>query len=207
MNGISERPTETAPTAGATVAVPRSPRAHSRYRAWGTISYAIVGVYLFLLLVVVFLFPPGSSTLTSWAPWFLILLIVALLARYLTTRYRIDDQYLHAVRFLGGVRVRLERVRRIEYSSLRDLSATAGVFGAWGWRGRMWSPFIGRFSAIYTDPAHGLLVTSVEDGPLYLSPRHPDQFARELSRRVRSYQGQLAVDVGDPSPAPLSTEG
>ena len=155
----------------------------------------------------VFLIPPGSPTVTWWGPWILIILIVALLARYLSTQYRIDDQYLHAVRFLGGARVRLERVRRIEYSSLRELSASTGMFGGWGWRGRMWSPFIGRFSAIYTDPAHGLLVTTSEDDSLYLSPRHADRFARELSRRVRSYHGRLAVDVGDPSPAPPPTEG
>lgn len=63
----------------------------------------------------------------------------------------------------------------------------------------MWSPTIGQFDAIYTDPAKGLLVTAGEV-PLYLSPRDPDEFARELSRRVRSYTGPLQVDVGYPTP-------
>ena len=61
----------------------------------------------------------------------------------------------------------------------------------------MWSPLIGRFNAVYPDSAVGILVTAGEV-PLYLSPRDPAEFARELSRRVRSYSGRLSVDVGDP---------
>jgi hypothetical protein len=125
------------------------------------------------------------------------------LVRYLSTTYSIDGVYLHAWRLLGGVRVRLDRVRRIEYVSLRDLSPTGGIFGSWGWRGRMWSPLIGRFDAIYTDGARGILVTAGEF-PLYFSPHNPDAFARELSRRVRSYTGRLAVDVGDPLGSPAA---
>jgi hypothetical protein len=108
-----------------------------------------------------------------------------------------DDLQLRAWRLLGGVRLRLDQVRRIEYVSLRDLSPTGGILGSWGWRGRMWSPVIGRFNSIHTDAANGLLITSSEDS-LYISPRDQVGFARELSRRVRSYTGRLAVDVGDP---------
>ena len=48
--------------------------------------------------------------------------------------------------------------------------------------------------AIYTD-SRGLLVTG-GSVPLFLSPHDPTAFARELSRRVRSYTGPLEVDVG-----------
>ena len=65
----------------------------------------------------------------------------------------------------------------------------------------MWSPSIGKFDAVYTDPAKGILV-SEGDVPLYISPVNLPEFARELSRRVRSYTGRLAVDVGDPLGSP-----
>ena len=70
----------------------------------------------------------------------------------------------------------------------------------------MWSPRVGPFDAIYSDPAHGLLVTAGEI-PVYISPVDIDGFARELSRRVRSYTGPLAVDVGGPNPAGAQTTG
>lgn len=141
---------------------------------------------------------PNSAVIVYWwAPWFLAALIVVMLARYLSTTYRIDDVELRARRLMGGRRIRLADVRQIEYTSLRDLSPGGTFVGGWGWRGRMWSPRIGRFDTVHTDAAFGLLVTA-EDVPLYLSPRDPEAFARELSRRVRSYTGRLAVDVGDP---------
>ncbi len=136
-----------------------------------------------------------------WAPWAIGIFLVASLGRYLSTSYRVDDTSLSAWRLLGGRRVRLDEVRKIEYASLRDLAPTGGLLGSWGWRGRMWSPVVGRFDSIYTDASRGLLV-SAGDVPLYISPRDPDAFARELSRRVRSYSGRLAVDVGDPHAAP-----
>ena len=117
------------------------------------------------------------------------------LVRYATTNYRIDDSYLYARRILGSRRVPLAEIRKIELMRLRDLSPT-GFFGSWGYRGRMWSPFIGELDAIYTDPT-GLLVT--EGGvPLFISPHDPEEFARELSRRVRSYTTALTVDDGLP---------
>ena len=93
----------------------------------------------------------------------------------------------------------LEEVRRIEYSSLRDLAPTGGWFGvgSWGWRGRMWSPEVGEFDSVYTDAARGLLVTAGTH-PLYLSPSDLEEFAKELSRRVRSSPARCAKDVGSP---------
>jgi hypothetical protein len=157
----------------------------------------VVGTYVFLLLIVVLILPGSASAAFRWVPYALALFLVAALARYLSTSYRIDDLNLRAWRILGGRRVRLEEVRRIEYASLRDLSPT-GYFGAWGWRGRMWSPVIGRFDSVHTEASLGLLITA-GDVPVYISPRDPEGFARELSRRVRSYTGRLAVDVGDPT--------
>lgn len=170
--------------------------AGGRYRAWGRISYSIVGAHLFLLVIILVLL--GRTTmLAGWVSWAIGILLVGSLVRYLSTHYRIDDMHLVAARFLGGVRIRLDQVRRIEYVSLRDLAPTTGLFGSWGWRGRMWSPQIGWFESAYTDSVRGLLITA-GDFPLYLSPRDPEAFARELSRRVRSYSGRLSVDVGDP---------
>jgi hypothetical protein len=165
-----------------------------RYHDRGKISPWNVGAYVVLLLIIVLIF--RESTAQFWVPYVLVATVVLLLARYLSTRYVIDDTYLHARRFLGGSRVSLEDVRQIDYASIRDLSPL-GFFGSWGWRGRMWSPRIGTFDSIYTD-TFGLLVSPIEI-PLFISPTDPAGFARELSRRVRSFSGPLTVDVGDPS--------
>ncbi|MCI4373668.1 MAG: hypothetical protein L3K02_08535 [Thermoplasmata archaeon] len=167
-----------------------------RYHDRGKISAWNVGAYVVLLIVILVIFREGS--VQFWVPYALIALVLFLLVRYLSTRYMIDDQYLHAQRLLGGRRMALEDVRQIDYASIRDLSPI-GFFGSWGWRGRMWSPRIGSFDSIYTD-TFGLLV-SPADYPLFFSPSDPAGFARELSRRVRSFSGPLAVDVGDPSAA------
>jgi len=165
-----------------------------RYHDRGKISPWNVGAYVVLILIVLVIF--RTSTAQYWVPYVLIALVFLLLARYLSTRYVIDEAYLHAYRFLGGRRLPLEDVRQIEYASIRDLSPL-GLFGSWGWRGRMWSPRIGTFDSIYTD-TFGLLVSPGEF-PLFLSPADPAGFARELSRRVRSFSGPLEVDVGDPA--------
>lgn len=167
-----------------------------RFHAWGQLSVTIVAAYIVLFLVVLAVFRYEAGSAAWWTPWLLTVLILGSLARYLTTHYRIDDSRLHASRLLGGQTILLEEVRRIEYARIRDLSPT-GFFGSWGWRGRMWSPIVGRFDAIYTDPVRGLLITAGEH-PIYVSPRDVEGFARELSRRVRSYTGRLAADVGDP---------
>jgi hypothetical protein len=166
---------------------------HGRYRVGGQLSGVTIGVYAVLILLF------GLVVLTPQTPypeWIVILIPVFFLIRYLSTSYSIDEVYLRTFRIAGGRRVPLADVRKIEYARLREL-APVGFFGAWGWRGRVWSAQIGSFDAVYTD-ASGLLVTAGEF-PIFISPRHPADFARELSRRVRSYKGPLAVDVGHPS--------
>lgn len=163
------------------------------------LSATVLGVYVLLFLVVALVVAPRSVTPDDWLTIVLLLLTGYFLARYVSTSYTIDDRYLHAWRFLGGRRIPLEEVRKIEWASMRELAPTSGFLGlgAWGWRGRMFSPTLGPFDSIYTEPSRGLLVTA-EPVPLYLSPRDREAFARELSRRVRSYTGALAVDVGAP---------
>lgn len=169
--------------------------ARGRYRARGMYSVGVVGIYVFFLIVIVLLLKEAPLTTAAWVPYFLAFVVLLFLARYFSTTYTIDDTHLRAWRLLGGQRVALSDIRKIEYSALRDLSPT-GFFGAWGWRGRMWSPQIGHFDSIHTE-ARGILVSG-PDEPLFISPRDPVAFARELSRRVRSYSGRLSVDVGDP---------
>lgn len=176
-----------------------------RFHRRGTIAYTVVGAYVFLLVLVTVLVLPTSGASYLWVPFLLIAITILFLARYVSTYYTIDDTFLRARRILGGRTIRLEEVRRIEFASLRDLvPVSAGIgMGAWGWRGRLYSPTIGEFDSIYTDAAKGLLVTAGAY-PLYISPRDPAEFARELSRRVRSYTGPLAKDVGDPSRVALA---
>jgi hypothetical protein len=159
------------------------------------LSYLVIGTYLFLLLLVVLILPTSSIVLYSWLPWLIAALVVFFLVRYLSTCYWIDADRLTAFRILGGRHLSLKEVRRIQFASLRDLSPT-GFFGSWGYRGRMWSPVIGKFDSVYTASAGILIVAG--DFPLFISPRHPQDFARELSRRVRSYRGPLEVDDGAP---------
>jgi hypothetical protein len=170
------------------------------YRARGKLSYSVVGTYVFLI-VLLFIVLPDAGLRASWAFEAILVFFVFFLARYLSTFYSINDTHLRAWRILGNRRVRLEDVHQIEYSSIRDLGPT-GFIGSWGWRGRMWSPVIGHFDAVYTDPARGILVSAADGVPLYISPTDMPGFARELSRRVRSYTGRLAVDVGDPLGSP-----
>ena len=162
-------------------------------------SGGVVGVYVVFLIVIYFLVRAEPLTSAAWLPWFLAGVVVLFLARYFSTIYIIDDTHLRAWRILGGSRLALSDIRRIEFSALRDLSPT-GFFGAWGWRGRMWSPQIGHFDSIHTE-ARGILVSAGDDA-MFISPHDPVAFARELSRRVRSYSGRLSVDVGDPDGMP-----
>lgn len=174
-----------------------------RYRQRGRISYAVVGTYLFLLLLVLFVLLPRVDPSYLWVPYFLVGVLLLFLVRYLSTTYTIDDTFLRASRLLGGRKIHLEEVRRIEYATLRDLAPVGSGLGlgSWGWRGRMYSPSVGDFDSIYTDPARGVLVTAGAH-PLYVSPQDTEGFARELSRRVRSYTGPLLKDVGNPYQGP-----
>jgi hypothetical protein len=163
------------------------------FRVFGTRSYAVVVVYLFLTALLLLVAGRSSVISSPYVTYLLVGVILLFLVRYLSTHYVMDDRCLHARRILGTRNVPFETVRRIEFANLRDLGPV-GIFGSWGYRGRMWSPTIGSFDAIYTD-SRGLLVTA-GTYPLFLSPRDPESFARELSRRVRSYTGPLEVDVG-----------
>jgi hypothetical protein len=158
-------------------------------------------VYVLVILLLYFVVLHSPIVTNPYAIYFVIGATVFLLLRYLSTGYSIDDSFLHARRILGSRRVALNDVRKIEFVRLRDLSPT-GFFGSWGYRGRMWSPYLGKFDGIYTDPS-GILVTA-SDVPLFISPRDPEAFARELSRRARSYSGSLTVDHGRPTPEPPS---
>ncbi len=173
-----------------------------RYRARGQLSVAIIATYALLLLVIVLVLVPRIAPSDAWVSYVLVALTVFFLVRYLSVTYTIDDEYLRAWKLLGGCRVALDEVRGLEYSSLRSLAPTGGWFGvgSWGWHGRMWSPSIGEFESVYTDPARGILVTAGAL-PLYISPARLEAFARELSRRARSYSGPLAVDVDPGAPA------
>ena len=162
-------------------------------------SYLIIGTYVFLLVVVLLILPTSPVVIYSWLPWFIAAVIAFFLARYLSTAYWIDEGRLSAFRILGGRHLRLEEIRRIQFASLRDLSPT-GFFGSWGYRGRMWSPVIGKFDTVHTSSLGVLL--SAGEVPLFISPKNPQDFARELSRRVRSYRGGLEVDDGAPESTP-----
>jgi PH (Pleckstrin Homology) domain-containing protein len=152
----------------------------------------VIGAYL-LLVLVVFLVLRAPAT-EPWVPAFLGTVVLIFLLRYLSTSYRIDAEYVRAWRILGGQKMRLKEVRRIEFANLRDLSAT-GFFGAWGWRGRMWSPRIGRFDSIHTDSG-GLLISGASY-PMFISPEDPTEFAQELSRRVRSVSASLSATANE----------
>jgi hypothetical protein len=162
-------------------------------------SVGVVVAYVLIAVLIVAFVAPRSSSRYVWVPYFLEAIILLFLARYFSTRYTLDDTDLVAWRILGGRRIHLEDVRSIEFANLRDLVTTGGIFGmgSWGWRGRMHSLTVGEFDSIYTDAASGILVTAGAY-PLYISPRDPQEFARELSRRVRSYTGPLTKDVGVP---------
>ncbi|MGD0718941.1 MAG: PH domain-containing protein [Thermoplasmata archaeon] len=172
-----------------------------RYRSWASYSYGVIGTYLVLLILAI-LTVPGSLISGAWyVPYLLYAMILFFLARYLSTHYTMDADRLHASRILGSRRVNLHEVRKIQFVNFRDLSP-GGFFGSWGWRGRMWTPVLGRIDAIYTT-SKGIMITA-GGVPLYISPRDPPAFARELSRRVRSYRGPLSVDDGAPPTAPAT---
>ncbi len=164
-------------------------------RSVGTIGF--YAVLILLLLYVAYL--PTSILPSPLLALFLAAVLLAFLARNLSTRYRMDSDALTAWRLFGSRRIDYDEVRKIEFSNLRDLGPVS-FFGSWGWRGRMWSPIIGPFDSVYT-VSRGLLVTA-GTAPLFLSPRDPAAFARELSRRVRSLGIHLETDVGAPAAAP-----
>lgn len=158
-------------------------------------SLGTVGVYV---AVVLLLLGTSRASQVSTFPFInevLAGLFAIFLLRYVSTRYRLDADQLHAWRVFGSRTVKYEAVRRIVYANLRELGPVSYI-GSWGWRGRMWSPFVGKFDSIYT-VSSGLMIFA-GPVPLFISPKDPPAFARELSRRVRSYTGPLEEDVGAP---------
>ncbi len=176
------------------MASPSTPRidAEGRYRAHGRLSLAIVIVYLVLILLVLAVAPSSGLTHYAWAPYLLVGIMLFLLFRYLSTSYLLDSESFRAHRLVGSRRIPLGSIFRIDRATLRDLSPV-GFTGSWGYRGRMWSPFVGSFDAVYTD-VHGLLVYG--DGvPIFISPIAPEEFLRELSRRCRSHGATPAEGI------------
>jgi hypothetical protein len=155
-------------------------------------------LYLVLILLVLYVASRATFSIYPYAVYVLVALLALFLARMVSTHYVLDEDSLHAWRLFGTRRIRLADIRSIELTSLRDLGP-AGFFGTWGWRGRTWSPSVGPFDAIYT-VSFGLLVKA-GPVPLFFSPRDREGFARELSRRVRSYRDSLESDAGAPARA------
>ncbi|MCI4323633.1 MAG: PH domain-containing protein [Thermoplasmata archaeon] len=151
-------------------------------------------VILYVVIGAVLLWVADGSSSASFTPYFFpasFALLFLYLGRYLSTRYAISDRYLDAKRLFGSARVPLKEIRRIQPASLRFLGPI-GFFGTWGWRSRVWSRTVGTFDSIHTGTL-GLLITA-HQVPIFISPRDPEAFEQELSRRVRSVNGDSPVD-------------
>jgi hypothetical protein len=157
-------------------------------------SLGVVIFYIFLMLIVFVAeyYEGGSAGFLPYLYPALEIVLVLFLLRYVTTGYRIDSEELHASRLLGGRRVPLELIRKIQYANLRELGPV-GISMTWGWRGRAWSPTVGKMDTVST-VSRGLLVTA-GDVPVFISPVDVIAFRRELSRRVRSVAGALLDDA------------
>jgi hypothetical protein len=167
-----------------------SPTAYARPAAY---SVGVVGFYAVLILVMLYVYYRGAPNLfsTVLVP-VVIIVLMAYLARYSSTRYRIDDRSLLAWRLFGTRRMELRSITRIRRANLRGL-APVGFLGTWGWRGRVWSPIVGSFDTVHTGN-DGLLISGT-GVPLFVTPVDPNGFQRELSRRVRSVNGGAEVDL------------
>jgi Ca2+/Na+ antiporter len=150
----------------------------SEYTQRATISWAVVGTYLFLMLMLYLL--TLWVHLSVYAAIGLIAILVLYLVRFLTMSYTIGEETLRATRIFGSRVVPLDTVRKVDLSSLRDL-APVGWSGTWGWRSRMWSPVIGHFDNISS--VH-LGLTVYGDGvPFFISPKDREAFLSELDKR------------------------
>jgi len=167
------------------------------------VSPAIVAGYVLILALIVLVGRLVLPTADLWALYVLIALALFSLVRYLSTRYSLDQTYLRARTIVGGGRLALNDVRSVGPASLRALAPTGGYLASWVWRGRLLSPTIGEFVAIFTDAASGLLVVA-EPFPWYISPRRPQEFARELSRRIPVRPVGVAPLPREPRRAPAA---
>ncbi len=154
-------------------------------------SAGVVGLYVLLLGALVYLGDRGLLNLL--AADVLVAALVIYLGRYLSTRYRLGAETFSALRLFGSRRMRLEEIRHASHANLRDL-APVSFIGSWGWRGRMWSPRIGPFDTVHTS-SEGLLVSGGDRVPIFISPKDPDAFLAELSRRVRSYHPDADIET------------
>jgi hypothetical protein len=162
------------------------------------LSYGVIGVYVFLMLVLYLLGHASAPTLLPDPIFAVVAALAVFLARYASTTYSMDSDQLLAWRLFGSRSVPLADVRRIELANLRDLGPVS-FFGGWGWRGRTWSAIIGTFDSVHT-VSPGVLVFQ-GDVPLFVSPKDPVEFASELSRRVRSYSPSVVLGPGIPGSA------
>lgn len=154
------------------------------------LSIGIIVFYLFLIIVITYL---GTYRFTSpLVAEVLVAALIVYLGRYVSTRYWLDSRNFTAARLFGSRRIPIEEIRQIEPANLRDL-APASFFGSWGWRGRMWSPQIGPFDTVHTS-SEGLLVRGGTGVPVFISPRDPEAFVAELSRRVRSFHPDVDIE-------------
>lgn len=171
------------PAATAGGSPPTGPRVRI-YSQPARMSASVIGVYVALAGLLLVVYVHGTTYLTYGIVLpLLALLILLYLGRYLSTRYRIDDRDLAALRLFGSVRIPLTRVAGIRPANLREL-APVGLFGTWGWRGRVWCPSVGTIDTVSTH-SEGLLVSGGRV-PLFISPDDPVAFQRELSRRTRT---------------------
>jgi hypothetical protein len=155
------------------------------------VSAGVIGLYLLLMGVLVFLGSTGRVNLL--VAEVLVAALIIYLGRYLSTRYRLTHRTFMALRLFGSRRIPLEEIRHASHANLRDL-APVSFIGSWGWRGRMWSPRLGHFDTVHTS-SDGLLITGGEGVPVFISPRDPEAFLAELSRRVRSYNPDIDIET------------
>ena len=167
-----------------TASSPLPPRTVRSYQMPARISTAVIVVYLVLIGLLLAVYFHGTTYVASAVvlPGLALLLLVYLV-RYVSTRYRITERELAALRLFGSLRIPLARISTIRPADLR-LLAPVGLFGTWGWRGRVWCPSVGTIDTVSTHSA-GLLISG-GPVPLFVSPEDPAGFQKELSRRIRT---------------------
>ncbi|HEV2428822.1 MAG TPA: PH domain-containing protein [Thermoplasmata archaeon] len=171
----------------------REPGGPGRWHEQAPISVGVAVLYGVLILALLFLGRPTGRSAIPNPLALLAILLGVFFARYASTGYTMDSERLHARRLFGSRSIPYSEVHRIELASLRELSPTS-LLGGWGWRGRMWSAGVGTFDSVHT-VAFGVLIRPAEV-PLFVSPKDPVAFARELSRRVRSDHAELELGPG-----------
>ncbi len=98
------------------------------WRVWGARSWVTVGVYLFLVVVLLALLPRLGEPVT----YFLVAVLAVYLIRYLSVQYVLSEEALYANRLFGSRRIPLGTIRKIQLTSLRDsaqqVNLARGVF-------------------------------------------------------------------------------